>query len=111
MTRRPKTLGDRCREAREKLGISQDEAAFRLREILPPGRRPGSGSIIGRIESGIIKRPEPYVIAALAKVYGVHMTDLDPIMAAEAAQILIVLTECAPWESNPEPADSLLCAA
>ncbi len=103
------SLGGRCRSARLAAGLTQDEAAFRLRLILPKGRCP-AGSVISRIESGRIVRPEPYVMAAMAEVYGVSLLDLAPEMADEVAMIAKVLTRCAPWDSNPEPADYTTCA-
>lgn len=71
------TLGSRCLKAREKAGITQHETAYRLRSWLPARRSP-DGSIISRLERGEIAKPEPYLIAALAKVYGVKPVELGP---------------------------------
>jgi len=105
VTSNPSTIGARCRAAREACGMSQEEAAFRLRAVLPKGRAPG-GSVISRIETGKIAHPEPYVIVAMAWIYGVDIRDISPEIAEEAAMIGQLLTKCAPRDSNSEPADS-----
>jgi transcriptional regulator with XRE-family HTH domain len=101
------TLGARCRAARGRAHLSQEEASYRLRTMLPARRSP-KASTVSRIESGAIAEPEPYVIAGLAQVYGVSITALDPSYADEVRMLGELFAKCAPWDSNPEPAGSLL---
>jgi len=74
------TLGERCKDAREKAELTQEQAIHHLWDKLPRGRRPGA-SQLSRIESGKIKSPEPYVIAALAQIYGRQIEELDSTYA------------------------------
>ncbi len=103
-------VGRRLKAARLKTGMTQDDAAVALRGILPPSRRP-TGSQISRIESGAIKEPQVYVVAALARVYKKPLNEIAPELLGEAIAVkallrdVVDLTECAPWELNPQPAD------
>lgn len=86
-------LGERCRRARIAANLTQDEAGYRLRSLLPKGRSPG-GSVISRIESGKIVSPEPYVLAAMAEVYGVPLALISTEAIDEVRMLAAVLNRC-----------------
>lgn len=81
---------DTARRAREAAGLSLETAARRAASLLPEGRQV-SMSTIQRLEAGKIAAPEPYVIAALAEVYDVDMSDLAPEMVGELPALVSLL--------------------
>ena len=83
LTKEHVDLGDRVRAARINAGLSQEEAAYRLRTLLPRGCSPGA-SVISRIESNKIASPEPYVVAAMAEIYEIPLVSAERRRAAVA---------------------------
>ena len=81
-----KTFGARMEAARAKRGLAADEAAVDARRFLH-GLRNVSRMTIYRLESGAITedRADPFVVAALANVYGESTAKLSKI-AAERLQ-------------------------
>jgi len=80
--------------------------------MLPARLAHVNGPTITRYENGSIKEPNVAVVAALAQVYGVQLVDISTELAEEVASMASLLRRsCAPWDSNPEPADSALALA
>jgi transcriptional regulator with XRE-family HTH domain len=80
----------RAKEAREAAGLSLETAARRAAGVLPEGRQ-FSMSTLQRIEAGRIASPEPYVVAALAEVYDVDVSDIAPDMVSELGELASLL--------------------
>lgn len=99
-------IGARLYAARREIGMTQEDLHYRVRRLLPESLHP-SMSTISRIEAGLIKHPQTYIVAAMATVLGKQLREIAPELVDEARSIhnLIDLT-CAPSELNREPAVS-----
>lgn len=101
-----KPIGSKLRTARKKVGYTREQATDRANKLLPEGRQFAYATLT-RIENGAIKEPSLLTLAALARVYKIELSDIDLDLRDEARQVADLFDRaCAPWESNPEPADS-----
>ena len=84
-------FGKRMREHRKAARLSTIEAAYSIRELLPPSEWK-SYQAIHRLEVGETAETDasPALLAALAKVYDVPLAELSPV-AAESRQRLLSL--------------------
>lgn len=100
-------MGMRLRDARKRAGYTREGAAERANRLLPQRHQGLAPVTITRYENGSIKEPSTAVLVALAQVYGARLDEISPELAEDAAAMASLLSRaCAPWDSNPEPADS-----
>jgi transcriptional regulator with XRE-family HTH domain len=104
-------IGQRLLDARLEGGLTQTAVAMRLVQWMPQSYSPHS-SAIHRVEKPTSGDPDIYMIAALARVYHRTFNEIAPELMVDAHKMRVVLEEvvdltgCAPWELNPQPADS-----
>lgn len=102
-------IGKRYEDRRAELGLTQTGAANRLARHMPTNYSQHS-STVSRLERGL-HWPDVYVAAALARAYGKTLEEMAPELVPEAQRMgmflaaVVDLTECAPWELNPQPAE------
>lgn len=75
----PKTVGDWLRDKREAAGMTLEDAAFGLKQLMPENH--AVASTIWRMEKPK-NNQDPTRVEALAQVYGVDLDDLPPRMRA-----------------------------
>lgn len=98
-------IGMKLRLARKKAKLTREQATDKANRLLPERGRFAYNTLT-RIENGTITQPSIDKVAALARVYRLELRDLDIDLRDDAVQIAALLDRsCAPWESNPEPAD------
>lgn len=85
--------GQRCRAAREGLGLSLNDARDRLLFAIPRRYVP-SISKLARLETGAIAEADisGIVIYGLARVYGCRVSDLSSVVAEELDAISDLLS-------------------
>lgn len=97
-------MGQALRSAREARGWSLDEATFQAR-IQFPALRIGRGKI-HRLERGVADRDRLDIntVMALASLYDLRVTELDPAFADEVREIKELAGQHSPC--NPDPFDN-----
>lgn len=105
-TSKKATVGQKLYDARQRRGYTREFATAAANEHLPSSKQ-FVPTTLTRIESGKIAHTDSAAVAALVRVYRMQLKDIDIDLRDEAAQLADLFTKaCAPWESNPEPADS-----
>lgn len=95
----------RIKDPRTGRPITREVAVDAANDLLPE-RYQFAYVTLTRIENGAIKEPGMAIVAALANVYKQQLKDFDIDLRDDAAQLAALYERsCAPWESNPEPAD------
>lgn len=80
------TQPDRLRTARKLAGLSVDEAAYRLRDVVPECHQVRA-STLTRLETGRIATIDTVLLMGLAAIYDVSMEQLAPGSGHDVEQI------------------------
>jgi hypothetical protein len=110
-----KTTAKQLETRRERLGVSYAKVHLRVFSILGEDYTPSIETLRRYHDDNASGDPDPFVLGALCEIYGLSLVDVAPETARYLLKIgrrlpawvgMIDLTECAPWELNPQPADS-----
>ena len=96
------TFNQRMRAAREKAGLSLQGAVVEACMQLPTARAVWvSPATVRRLEIDIPEeKANPVTVAVLARVYGIELKKLSPLIAAEVADLRIALSR---WTATTTP--------
>lgn len=106
--RKTQTLGEYLRELRNEREWSIARLKIELTRRLPEPLWVSDETLRRyEIDWYPIEKADPVLLTALADIYGVELGVIDLTRTATegARQVGALLARCAPWESNPEPAD------